>query len=188
MSARVLDIEGHFLYMPGCMIVSFDDSTTHTTEVKIVRTIQGIDLGKLGEVHELYKLVVHGKIEVEKALKSLGEIMKRKPRYPRWVLILAYGFASATVGPFAFGARLIDLPLAFFLGTLVGFMQVVMCPKSELYSNVFEVTASIVTSFIARGFGSLRQGNLFCFSALAQSSIALILPGYIVRKSPLLPL
>lgn len=32
-SAEALGIEGSFLYMPGCMIISFDDSTTHTTEV-----------------------------------------------------------------------------------------------------------------------------------------------------------
>lgn len=32
-SADALGIEGSFLYMPGCMIISFDDSSTHTTEV-----------------------------------------------------------------------------------------------------------------------------------------------------------
>lgn len=32
-SAEALGIEGSFLYMPGCMIISFDDSSTHTTEV-----------------------------------------------------------------------------------------------------------------------------------------------------------
>ena len=37
MTARVLEIEGQFLYLPGCMIISFDDRSTHTTEVKIVR-------------------------------------------------------------------------------------------------------------------------------------------------------
>ena len=29
MSARVLEVEGQFLYIPGCMIISFDDSGTH---------------------------------------------------------------------------------------------------------------------------------------------------------------
>ncbi len=41
MSARVLGIEGQFMYLPGTMIISFDDSNTHTTEVKIVRTGRG---------------------------------------------------------------------------------------------------------------------------------------------------
>lgn len=45
---------------------------------------------------------------------------------------------------------------------------------------MFEISAAILTSFLARAFGSIRGGSVFCFSALAQSSIALILPGYII--------
>jgi uncharacterized membrane protein YjjB (DUF3815 family) len=51
---------------------------------------------------------------------------------------------------------------------------------SNLYSSVFEVSASIVVSFIARAIASIRGGDLFCFSAIAQGSLALILPGYII--------
>jgi uncharacterized membrane protein YjjB (DUF3815 family) len=56
----------------------------------------------------------------------------------------------------------------------------IVAPKSDLYRNVFEISAAVLTSFLARAFGSIRSGSLFCFSALAQSSIALILPGYMV--------
>jgi uncharacterized membrane protein YjjB (DUF3815 family) len=75
---------------------------------------------------------------------------------------------------------MIDLPIAYLLGCILGFLQLIAAPKSDLYSNVFEISAAVITSFLARAFGSIRGGNLFCFSALAQSSIALILPGYIV--------
>jgi uncharacterized membrane protein YjjB (DUF3815 family) len=97
-------------------------------------------------------------------------------------LVMVYGLASATVGPFAFEARLIDLPICFILGSLLGFMQLVLAPRSDLYSNVFEVSAAVLTSFLARAFGSISYNGspLFCFSALAQSAIALILPGYMV--------
>ncbi|KAL8726381.1 MAG: hypothetical protein Q9181_006066 [Wetmoreana brouardii] len=180
MSARVLEIEGQFLYIPGCMIISFDDSRTHTTEVKIVRTNQAIDLGKLREVHEIYKETLHDLIGVEEAMERLDRILQRKQQYHRWLLVPVYGLASACVGPFAFGARPIDLPISFLLGCCLGIMQLIVAPKSELYSNIFEVTAAVLTSFLARAFGSIRNGELFCFSALAQSSIALILPGYTV--------
>lgn len=80
----------------------------------------------------------------------------------------------------AFEARLVDMPICFLLGSLLGFLQLIVAPRSELYTNVFEISAAILTSFLARAFGSIRNGNLFCFSALAQSSIALILPGYLV--------
>ena len=164
------------------MIISFDDSRTHTTEVKIVRTSQAIDLGKLREVHEIYKETLHDLIGVEEAIERLDRVLKRKQQYPNWALVPVYGLASACVGPFAFGARPIDLPIAFLLGCCLGIMQLILAPKSELYANIFEVTAAVLTSFLARAFGSIKHGELFCFSALAQSSIALILPGYTVRK------
>lgn len=80
----------------------------------------------------------------------------------------------------AFQARFIDMPIAFLLGCLLGFLQLIVAPASQLYSNVFEISAAVLTSFLARAFGSIKGGHIFCFSALAQSSIALILPGYMV--------
>jgi uncharacterized membrane protein YjjP (DUF1212 family) len=182
MTARVIQIDGQFLYIPGCMIISFDDASTHTTEVKVVRSTQGIDLGKLADVHEIYKEVIHDVIAVEEAIQRLDEVMKKPSKFHILFLIFAHGCASASVGPFAFNARPIDIPIAFLLGCLLGVLQLILSPKSSLYSNVFEISAAVLTSFLARAFGSIRfQGEpLFCFSALAQSAIALILPGYTV--------
>ena len=180
MASRYLQIKAQFLYLPGCMLVSFDDSATHTAEVKLVRVSQGIDLGKLGEVQSIYKEVQHDKLELSEAISVLDEIFGRKQRYVPWKLVLVYGVASASVGPFAFDLRPIDMPVAFLLGTLLGIMQLVIVPNSDLYNNVFEISAAVLTSFLARAFGSIKRGQLFCFSALAQSAIALILPGYSV--------
>ncbi|KAK4098764.1 DUF1212-domain-containing protein [Parathielavia hyrcaniae] len=180
MSARVLGIEGQFLYLPDTMIISFDDSNTHTTEVKIVRANQGLDFGKLRDVHEIYKEVVHDRIGVDEATSRLEEITARKPKFPIWLRVLLHGLATASVAPFGFEGRYIDMPVCFLLGCLVGFLQLCISPSNELYANVFEITAAVMTSFLARVFGSLRGGKLFCFSALAQASIALILPGYMV--------
>lgn len=81
---RVLAIQGQFLYLPGCMIISFDDVETHTTEVKIVRSNQGVDLGKLRDVHEIYKLVVHDLISVDEAMARLDAVINMKPKYNKW--------------------------------------------------------------------------------------------------------
>ncbi|KAF1938715.1 DUF1212-domain-containing protein [Clathrospora elynae] len=183
MSARVLEIEAQFLYMPGCMIVAFDDSSVHTSEVKLVRTSQGVDLGKLRDVHEIYKDVVHDRIGVEDATPRLDAIMGRNDKFNKWLRVIMYGLASATVGPFAFQARLIDLPFCFLLGCFIGWLQLIVAPSNDLISNVFEIAASIITSFLARALGSIRGSNgkeIFCFSAMSQSSIALILPGFMV--------
>ena len=181
-SARALQIDGQFLYIPGCMIISFDDNDLHTTEMKIVKTDQGVDLAKFRDTFDVYKEVIHDVIGVEEAIDRLEQITKRPAKFTVWVRILMYGCASACVGPFAFGARPIDMPIAFVLGCMLGVLQLYIAPKSEMYSNVFEITASIITSMVARGIGSITHKGIpiFCFSALAQSSIALILPGYII--------
>lgn len=100
MTARVLEIDGQFLYIPGCMIVSFDDASTRTTEVKLVREAQGVNLGKLKDVHEIYKEVVHDIIGVEEATQRLDAVFNAKKKHNPWFLVLIYGFASATVAPF----------------------------------------------------------------------------------------
>ncbi|KAJ5134820.1 DUF1212-domain-containing protein [Penicillium atrosanguineum] len=170
----------------------FDDPTTRTTEVKLVRVDQGIDLGHLEDTHDVYKNVIHDEIGVEEATVELDKILNSKPRFNKWIIVMVYGIASAAVGPFAFNARPIDMPMIFLYGILLGILHQVIAPRSELYSNVFEVSASVLTSFIARGLGSITwdvpNGNreyLFCFSAISQSSIALILPGYTVLSSSL---
>lgn len=187
MTAKVLEVDSQYLYLPGCMIMSFDDPSTRTTEVKLVRVAQGIDLGQLANTHAVYKNVVHDIYGVEEAIQELEEIMKKKPRFNKYIVVFVYGLATASVGPFAFQARPIDMPIIFFNGCLLAVMQHVIAPRSVLYSNVFEVTGSVLTSFLARAFGSIRHNSefLFCFSAISQSSIALILPGFLVLCSSL---
>ncbi|KAK6507331.1 hypothetical protein TWF481_005770 [Arthrobotrys musiformis] len=179
MSARVLDVEGQFLYLPGCMIISFDDSSTHTSNMQLVRVTPALNLGKLQDVHLVYKQVVHDVIGVEDGMVQLQKLFDQGPRFAVWLQVLVYGAASASVGPL-FSARLIDLPVCFLLGTILGVLALVIAPRSTLYSNVFEIVACVVICFLARAFGSIRGGSIFCFAGISQASIALILPGYIV--------
>ncbi|ORY76328.1 hypothetical protein BCR37DRAFT_383414 [Protomyces lactucae-debilis] len=185
MTARALEIDAQFLYIPGCMVVAFEDRATHTSDVKIIRVDQGIDIGKLERVHLVYKNVVHGIVDVEHGIAQLDTQMECPQLYKLGFVLFAYGLAAVCVGPFGFGSSFIDLPIQFLLGLIVGVLQMVVAPRSPLYANVFEILATVVVSFLGRGFGSIpKPGHpgetLFCFAALAQSSIALILPGYMV--------
>ncbi|KAJ8120042.1 hypothetical protein ONZ43_g3149 [Nemania bipapillata] len=82
MTARVLEIDSQFLYIPDCMVISFDDVLTHTTEVKIVRTAQSVNLGKLKDVHDIYKEVLHDIISLDDALSRLDHVIKAEALYP----------------------------------------------------------------------------------------------------------
>lgn len=180
MTSRVLEIDGQFIYFPGCMIVAFGDAATRTSEVHLVRCTQGLNLSKLSDTHSIYKGVIHDLMGVEEAAAKLEELLKKKNRYSPWMCVLFYGLGSAAVCPFAFSGNWYDIPIAFGIGLCVGYLQFFVSSISNLYSSVFEVTASIVVSFIARAIGSIHGGNTFCFGAIAQGSLALILPGYII--------
>lgn len=187
MTSNVLEVNAQFMYIPGCMFMSFDDPLTRTAEVKIIRVTQGLDLSRLAETHNVYKNVVHDIVSVDQATQDLDVIMQRKPRYGPWTRVLLTGLASVAVGPYSFSARPIDLPIIFFLGCIVGVMQHILAPSSATYSNVLEVSAAILTSFLARAFGSIHHNGerVFCFPAMAESSIAMLLPGFAVLSSSL---
>ncbi|KAK5086666.1 pheromone-regulated protein prm10 [Lithohypha guttulata] len=187
MAARKLKIQASFQYLPGCMIISFDDPETHTTELKLLKEPTAVDLGKLLEVQHVYKDVMHNQYSIMDAIDDLAAIRTQPRRFNNWQLIIAYGVAAMSVGPFAFGSRPIDFPVAFILGCTLGWLQLVVASRSTQFSHIFEVFGTCVTSFAARGIGSIvvNGAPLFCFSALAQSSIALILPGWIILSASL---
>jgi uncharacterized membrane protein YjjP (DUF1212 family) len=181
-SARALSIDGDFLYLPGSMIVSINDRVTLSTEVTLVRESQNVDLGRFKDVFSVYKCVIHGKLTAQEGLDELDVIMQSPQRNPIAWQISAYGIAAVAVGPFAFSARPVDFGPSFVLGCILGFLQLVVVRRSSQFAHVFEVLATVLISFVARGLGSIYSGKdpIFCFSAVAQSSIALILPGYTV--------
>jgi uncharacterized membrane protein YjjP (DUF1212 family) len=133
-----LGIEGQFLYLPGCMIASFGDSTSHTSEMQIIRTAQGVDVAKFEQVYRVYKDVVHDRMEVDEAYRTLDYIIRAKSTYPTWVMIALYGVATMLVSMFAFEARFVDMPICGLLGALLGYVQLVVAPRSELYVSIQE--------------------------------------------------
>ena len=186
-SADVLQLNIQAFYMPGCMIVSFDDTSGRSKDVQIIRCSQTLNLAKLDDVHAIYKDVIHKRITVEDATSHLHELMGNDDRFPPWFRVLMYGLASALIGPISYDARPIDLPLIFVFGCIVGFCELVVAAHSELYGYIFEMSSAILISFLARALGSVKwkHGNSFCFSAIAQASLVMILPGFTITTSAL---
>lgn len=187
-SAVAVGIGLDSFYIPGCIVLSFSASPNQPSEVHIVRRVEALNLSKLHEVHSIYKAVIHGRITTGKAICQLDDISSsRTNRYPLWLQVILYGLTSACFGPISYGARPVDVPIIFLFGTLVGFLQLVLAPKSELYGYVFEMTAAILVSCLGRAFGSISWDSdaRFCFSAISQASIVLLLPGFTIICSAL---
>lgn len=186
-TAEVLALNLQSFYMPGCMILSFNDSLWRSKDVHIVRCTEALNLSKLDDVHVIYKDIIHKRTTIEHAMARLDEIMNRGDKFPLWFQVLLFGLAAATIGPVSFSARPIDLPIIFILGAVVGFLQLTLAKKSELYAHVFEISITIMTAFIARAFGSIPLGpsTRFCFAAICQAPLIMIVPGFVITNSAL---
>ncbi|TFK51186.1 DUF1212-domain-containing protein [Heliocybe sulcata] len=180
-TGRVLDLPLSCMYLPDVMLISFDDSGTSTSSVKFIRQGSALDLDKLGESYRLYWKVIHDTISVNDAAKELDELMRRKPLYRWWQLVIIGGFCSSAICSVSFAGSFIDSLISWPLGALLVAIQL-LSVRNELYSNIFEITIATLISFLA---AALASTHVFCYSAVASASIVLILPGFIVLNGSL---
>lgn len=184
LTAKVLEVEATFIYLPGMMLANFSDPVTRTSDLKLVRVGQGLNLNKLDQAHDIYESVVYDRIGVEEASQELADLFSSKEFLNTYWIIFLYGLSSMFVLIFFNGAWLDMIP-AFCMGALLGFLQCVVAPKNALYSSVFEVGSAILLSFIGRAIGSIANGKYFCFSAIVLSGLSMILPGYMILRGAL---
>ncbi|KAJ7745256.1 hypothetical protein B0H14DRAFT_3606534 [Mycena olivaceomarginata] len=175
-TGRVLDIQVNCMYLPDVVLISFDDSSTGTSNLKFIRQGSSLCLGKLNEVYELYWSVIHDEQSVFEASSTLDALMRGKQEYTWWRLVLIGGFCSMSICSVSFNGSFIDSLIVFPLGALLVAIQLLSI-RNELYSNIFEITVATFFSFIS---AVLASTGFFCYSAVASSSVVLILPGFIV--------
>ncbi|KIM73743.1 hypothetical protein PILCRDRAFT_99247 [Piloderma croceum F 1598] len=180
-TARVLDIELSCMYLPDVMLISFDDGNTGTSNIKFIRQSSALDMGKLYDGFRLYWKVIHDKISVSEASAELDILMQRKPMYNMWQLVVIGGMCSASICSVSFSGSFIDSLIVIPMGCLLVFIQLISV-RNELYSNVFEITIATLLSFLSAVFAGTHR---FCYSAMASSSVVLILPGFIVTLGAL---
>ncbi|KAJ7687847.1 hypothetical protein B0H17DRAFT_939050 [Mycena rosella] len=175
-TGRVLDIQVNCMYLPDVVLISFDDSSTGTSNLKFIRQGSALNLAKLNAVYALYWSVIHDEQSVAEASGALDALMRKKQEYSAWQLVLTGGMCSSSICTVSFGGSFLDALVVFPLGALLVAIQL-LSVRNELYSNVFEITVATLFSCIA---AALASTNAFCYSAVASSSVVLILPGFIV--------
>ncbi len=187
-TAEALGMKARSFYMPNCMLVYLSDTLLGSHgDFYMVRQTQSLNLAKLFDVRQIYKETIHGKVSVIAATAQLDAITAAPDRYSLWFRVLAYGFTSATAGPLFYNANPLDLPIIFLLGTLIGYFELILAARVELFAPILEVSSAVLTAFLGRAFGSINwtgsQG--FCFSAISQASLVMILPGLMITNSAL---
>ncbi|KAH6905126.1 pheromone-regulated membrane protein Prm10 [Coprinopsis sp. MPI-PUGE-AT-0042] len=170
-AARVLDVQLSILYLPDTTLISFDDGTTGTSHVQLIRQASALDIGKLTDAFYLYwkaslcpldAAVIHDKISVTDASGRLDELMKSPPLYNWWQNVLIGGMCSSAICTVAFTGSFIDALLSFPLGALLVAIQI-LSSRNQLYLHVFEITITMLFSFLSAAFAATHK---FCYSAV----------------------
>ncbi|QRW15858.1 pheromone-regulated membrane protein [Rhizoctonia solani] len=163
-AARVLEVDASFVHLPSIIIAAFGDPASNQSETHFVKSGGGLDLGKLHATHAIYRKVVHDEIGAKDGSLELTKLMRQKPIYGLRIRCVLALLCSAIICP---------LDSVLYAAS-----------KSALYSNVFEISAAMMVSFVARGLSSIPSG-IFCYSAISSAGVVLILPGYMVLCSSL---
>lgn len=98
--------------------------------------------------------------------------MRKKPLYSFAQLTIVGGMCSASICSVSFSGSFIDCLASAPLGALLVAIQLIGV-RNELYVNVFEITIATLLSFLSAALASTKH---FCYSAVASSSVVLILP------------
>ncbi len=89
-AADQLLIQASFAFIPGIIMVSFNDGETRTTELHFVRSSGRIALSALNSVHDVYRDFFDDRITVQDGIATLDRIFRAPPLYP---LIVRCGLA-----------------------------------------------------------------------------------------------
>ncbi|KAF9572097.1 hypothetical protein EC968_010348 [Mortierella alpina] len=168
---KTFGVDGSFAFLPGLMMISFGDSDTHTSETHLIKCAQGFDMGRLAKVHKIARAVVYKHMQPDEALANLKEINGEKQPYNMWVMLAAYAVSSGLIAPLVFKGSWYDMLAGMGLGSVVG-LTTLLASRYSVYSNVFEVSTSIVIAFVAK---ALR--DYVCFTGVVLSGIVMLLPG-----------
>ncbi|KAH7105426.1 hypothetical protein BKA62DRAFT_812904 [Auriculariales sp. MPI-PUGE-AT-0066] len=185
-AARVTAVEASFVHLPSLVIVSIGDGTgqNHRSETHFVKAAQGLSLGKLHDVHLIYRSVMHHDIGVAEGTRRLDALLTSAPLYGLRMRILIAFMCTFLICPLAFHGSLIDALVSGCGGAILCWLQLHVAKNNPLYANVFEISIAILMAFVARALSSIRS-HMFCYDAISSSGVVLILPGYTILCSAL---
>lgn len=147
-TARVLEIDAEFIHLPGIVIISFGDPDTKTSETKFIKASGGLELGKLHEVHKVYRKVVHDEISVTDGTQLLNAQLKSPCHYNLWQRMFIAAMCSGLISPLAFGGSFIDAFASGAGGCFLSFLQLHVAKNNPMYANIFECVVYLCHPFV----------------------------------------
>ncbi|KAJ2724940.1 pheromone-regulated protein prm10 [Coemansia sp. Benny D115] len=172
--SRHLCIAATFTTLPGLVLISIEDTSTFTAETRIIRCPNGFDMHRLEMTDRVFRSVSKDEIDVEEGTKRLKEIRDAPPLFSWYWQLFVWGMSSWSVCLLAFSGSWIDSLAAFILGLVAGSLNL-LAGRLKGFTNLFEVTISIICGFIASVFE-----RWVCFAAVTLSATVVLLPGLLL--------
>jgi uncharacterized membrane protein YjjP (DUF1212 family) len=132
--SRTLGVEAEYIYLPSVMLVTFIDSTTHTTETHFIRQSQTFEMHRLADIYRLEKLVAHGEVSVDEALEFIDKVYEQPAIYPLWLHPFVYALAAFSGCILFYGGRWQEAGVAAALGSK--------------FCDLTELTVSVLNSYL----------------------------------------
>ncbi|CEG74513.1 hypothetical protein RMATCC62417_09713 [Rhizopus microsporus] len=171
--SRTLGVDAEYVFLPSVMLITFNDSTTHTTETHFIRQSPGFEMHRLADIYRLEKLVAYGEVSVDEALEFIDKVYEQPPIYPLWLQPFVYALAAFTGCVLFWGGRWKEGGVSAALGMFFAANELFSTIISS-FQPIWEITVCILIGFVARGV----QKYGFCFTPIAFSSFIVVLPGY----------
>lgn len=179
--ASLIRIKMQVVHIPGVTILSFRDHVTASsgTDTCFVKSATKIDLGRLHEIHMLYKRVVHYKQSAKSATEELKSILKRESIFGVPAQVLLAIICGLIISPMAYRGSFLDLLAAGCCCGVISLLHLWAAKKNMMFGNFVEIASAIFVAFTARGLSNVQDG-IFCYSAIASAGIVKLLPKYLI--------
>ncbi|EIW79287.1 DUF1212-domain-containing protein [Coniophora puteana RWD-64-598 SS2] len=183
-ASKTLDVHAAFMYIPGLIMITFGHEETASVETRFIKATGRISLTPLHRVHVVYRDVLRKTLSVKDGISNLKDILQSPPVYGLAFRCFLSFVSASVICMSAFGGSIIDMGFSGICAAFLQYLGLHAAAKSAMYANVYEITVSILVSFVARALGSI-PGNIFCYNAISSAGVVTILPGFTILISAL---
>jgi uncharacterized membrane protein YjjP (DUF1212 family) len=115
--SRTLGVEAEYVYLPNVMLITFIDSSMHTTETHFIRENSTFEMHRLADIYRLEKLVAHGEVSVDEALEFIDKVYTQPPLFPIYLHLFIYALLAFAGCVLFFGGRWKEAGVSASLGS-----------------------------------------------------------------------
>ncbi|GMV30717.1 MAG: hypothetical protein AMXMBFR59_28420 [Rhodanobacteraceae bacterium] len=166
------------LSTPTSIVLSFTEQGHELDPVaditQVIRLAPGeVNLRRLCAVDEIADRVIDGSLDLQTGYRQLLELGRPPSRRTRWLTVLSFGVASASVATLL-KTSWIDLLVVAVLGWLIGLLALAAERRPRL-SYSFEALSALLVTLIATAFSAYVAP--LTLNAVVLASLIVLLPG-----------